>query len=245
MTELERTLNRPPPKPINIDQEINKLEQLKSELNEYARALHEPVGKRGISLYNLYGLREEVRLYFIKISRSMPRIEFSDPDKWDNDQWDKAISTLEKLAELLPSIKTVLYNPWKGCEPGDLLPPDLEKFNKLIDETLQSITDLESLIKKMVDLTGTDTPLSESQLVPLVDAAKVVVSTPQIDEDILKNPEWNSPNKDAEELISELKKYQELNSIIQEKFKNSILEFDISSFKSLSSKFSKIFESKV
>lgn len=244
LSELERTSNRPPIKSVNIDQEINKLEQLKSELNDYARALHEPFGKRGISLYKLYGLREEIRLYFSKISRSIPRIEFSDPDKWDNNQWDKAISTLEKLAELLPSISTVLCNPWRGCEPGDLLPPDIEEFNKLIDETLQSVTDLESLIQKIVNLTGTDTPLSESQLIPLIDAAKIVVSTPQIDEDVLKNPEWNSPNKDAEELISELRKYQELNSIVQEKFKSSILKFDISSFKSLSSKFLKFISPK-
>ncbi|MGB9938597.1 DUF4011 domain-containing protein [Methanosarcina sp.] len=244
LAELERTLNRPPIKQVNIDQEINKLEQLKSELNEYARALHEPIGKRGISLYNLYGLREEIRLYFVKISRSMPRIEFSDPDKWDNDQWDKAISTLEKLAEFLPSINTVLSNPWRGCEPDDLLPPDIEELIKLIDETLQSVTDLEYLIKKMVNLTGTDTPLSESQLISLIDAAKIIVSMHQIDEEVLKNPEWNSPNKNAEELISELSKYQELNSIVQGRFKISILEYDVSSFKSSSSKFLKFLSPK-
>lgn len=237
LSELERTLNRPAIKPVNIDQDINKLEQLKSELNEYARALHEPIGKRGISLYNLYGLREEVRLYFTKINRSMPRIEFPDPDKWDNNQWDKAISTLEKLAELLPSINTVLYNPWRGCEPGDLLHSDIEEFNKLIDEALKSATDLEFLIKKMVNLTGAEAPLSGSQLIPLIEAAKIIVSMPQIDEDVLKNPEWDSPNSEAEELISKLRKYQEINSNIQEKFKSSILEFDISSFKSLSSNF--------
>ncbi|RXA17256.1 DUF3320 domain-containing protein [Methanosarcina sp. MSH10X1] len=244
LSELERTLNKPPIKQVNIDQEINKLEQLKSELNEYARALHEPIGKRGISLYNLYGLREEVRLYFTKVNRSMLRVEFSDPDKWDNNQWDKAISTLEKLTELLPSINTVSSNPWRGCEPDDLLPPDIEELNKLIDETLQSVSDLESLVKKVVNLTGTDTPLSESQLIPLIDAAKIIVSMPQIDEEVLKNPEWNSPNKDAEELILELRKYQELDSIVKDKFKISILEIDVSSFKSLSSKFLKFLSSK-
>ena len=67
---------------------------------------------------------------------------------------------------------------------------------------------------------------------------------PQIDEEVLKNPEWNSTNKDAEELIAKLGKYQELNSIVQEKFKSSILEFDISSFKSLSSKFLKFLSPK-
>jgi hypothetical protein len=106
--EINRTLNRSAPKSINIDQEINKLEQLKSELNEYAKILHEPIGKRGISLYDLYGIKEKARLYFIKNNRSMPRIEFEDPDKWDNNEWNKAVSILEKLAELLPSIKTVL-----------------------------------------------------------------------------------------------------------------------------------------
>ena len=244
LVELERTLNKPPIKPVNIDQEINKLEQLKSELNEYAKALHEPIGRRGISLYNLYGFLEEVRLYFIKMSRSMPRIEFPNPNEWNNDQWDKAILTLEKLTSLLPSIKTVLFNPWRGCEPDDLLHSDIEEFNKLINETLRSITDIESSIKKIVNLTGADTPLSESQLIHLIDAAKIVVSMPQIDEEVLKNPEWNSTNKDAEELIAKLGKYQELNSIVQEKFKSSILEFDISSFKSLSSKFLKFLSPK-
>lgn len=244
LNEIERTLKRPSPKSINVDQEIYKLEQLKSELNEYAKVLKEPVGKCEFSLYKLYGLKEEVRIYFIKNNRLMPRVEFSDPDKWDNDQWNKAISTLEKLTELLSSIKTVLHNPWRGCEPGDLLPIDLEKLNKLIDELSQSIAYQESLIRKLVDLTGTYTPLSESQLIPLIDAAKVVASFNQLDEDVLRNPEWNSSNGEAEELISALKKYQELSSVIQEKFQNSIFELDIASFKSLSSGFLKLLSSK-
>ena len=71
--ELDRTLSRVAPKPINADQEINRLEQLKSELNEYAKALHQPLGKRGIPLYKLYGLKEEIRLYFARNSRLMPQ----------------------------------------------------------------------------------------------------------------------------------------------------------------------------
>ena len=244
LAELERTLYRPSPKQINIDLEINKLEHLKTELNEYANILHQPAGKRSIFLYDLYGLREKVRLYFLKNNRLMPRIKFSDPDKWDESQWDKAITTLEKLAELLPSVRTVLYNPWKDCEPGVLVNSDIEEINRLIDKILQSITDLESLIKEMAVLTGTNVPKSKSQLISLVATAKVLTSTFQIDEDILKDPIWNSQNNDAKDIILELRKYQELNSIIHEKFKNSILDTDISSYKSLSSSFLKFLNPK-
>ena len=179
LDELKRTLDKPAPKLVNIDQDINELQNLKKELNDYTSVLHEPVRKRGISLYGLYGLKEEVRLYFFKKSRLMPRAEFSDPDKWNNDQWNEANNTLEKLAEILPSIKIVSYNPWRGCEPGDLLPPELEKFDKLIDQLSQSITDLESSIKKLVNFTGNYTPSSECELIPLIEATKVVVSINQ------------------------------------------------------------------
>jgi superfamily I DNA and/or RNA helicase len=244
LDELKRTLDKPAPKLVNIDQDINELQNLKKELNDYTSVLHEPVRKRGISLYGLYGLKEEVRLYFFKKSRLMPRAEFSDPDKWNNDQWNEANNTLEKLAEILPSIKIVSYNPWRGCEPGDLLPPELEKFDKLIDQLSQSITDLESSIKKLVNFTGNYTPSSECELIPLIEATKVVVSINQLDENILRNPEWNSPKREPEKLISELNKYQELNSIIQEKFQNSIFELDAAFFKSLSSSFFKFLNPK-
>lgn len=227
LAELERTLNRPAPKSINFDHEINNLDQMKSELNEYVTVLNQSVGKLNFSLYEMYGLKEKVRRYFMKNNRPMLRVEFSDPDKWDYEQWTEAISTLEKLTELLPIIKTVLNNPWKSCEPEDILPSDLEEIDSCIDDYYTSITDLEHLIKNLADLTGGYIPLSEDKLIPFVDAAKVVASSYQVDEEVLRNPKWDSQNKEAEGLISKLKRDHDLDSFVKESFNASVLEIDV------------------
>ena len=77
LEELEKTLNRAAPASISPDRDINELEKLKHELNEYALSLGEPAGKLYPSLYTLYGVREKTRAYFESKGLKMPRLRIS------------------------------------------------------------------------------------------------------------------------------------------------------------------------
>ncbi len=84
LEELEKSINREAPAAISPERDINELEKLKQELNEYALSLEEPAGKLYPSFYTLYGIREKTRAYFEAKGLKIPRYEFQDPETWES-----------------------------------------------------------------------------------------------------------------------------------------------------------------
>ncbi|HET8689062.1 MAG TPA: DUF4011 domain-containing protein, partial [Methanosarcina sp.] len=155
LEELEKTLNRAAPSPIRPDRDLNELEKLKHELNQYALSLGEPAGKLYPSLYTLYGIREKNRAYFESKGLKMPGYKFQEPETWEPEAWADAEAVLEKLGQVLPFLGPVRKNPWYGCEPGLVLPSDLGEIEVLTDECAEAFETLETAIKVLNDLSAT------------------------------------------------------------------------------------------
>ena len=134
LEELEKTLNRTAPAPISPDRDINELEKLKKELDEYALSLGKPAGNLYPSLYALYGIREKTKAYFEAKGLKMPGYGFQEPETWGPEVWTDAESVLEKLGQVLPTLGPARKNPWYGCEPGLVLPSDLGEIESLACE---------------------------------------------------------------------------------------------------------------
>lgn len=122
LEELRRTIERSPPKSISLDYKFDKLDSYKSELNDYAKALKEPLGEMGISPFKLFCIKEGALRHFEKVKKTMPQIKFSDADKFEKSEWSGAKSNLSDFAEILPSVKPIGKNPWNGCETTTVLP---------------------------------------------------------------------------------------------------------------------------
>jgi len=166
LEELEKTLNREAPAPIRPDRDIDELEKLKHELNQYALSLGEPAGKLYPSLYTLYGVREKKRAYFESKGLKMPAYKFQDPETWDPEAWADAETVLEKLGQVIPFLGPVRENPWYGCEPGLVLPSDFGEIESLTGECAAAFESLETAIKPLMTFLQLQSPAPSRGLQP-------------------------------------------------------------------------------
>ncbi|MDD2340051.1 MAG: DUF3320 domain-containing protein [Methanosarcina sp.] len=246
LEELEKTLNREAPAPIRPDRDLNELEKLKHELNQYALSLGEPVGKLYPSLYTLYGIREKTRAYFESKGLKMPIYKFQEPETWEPETWADAEAVLEKLGQVLPFLEPVRKNPWYGCEPGLILPADLDEIESLTGECAAAFEALETAIKTLNDLSATSKPVTLVGITTVIDAARFVGNSKPLPERMLQNPEWESGTSrtEADILVSKLRQYIELKTFVDKTFHPAIFDLDTSKFEELSGNLIKLLNPK-
>ncbi len=244
--ELEKTLNRTVPIPISPDRDLNELEKLKHELNEYAFSLGKPAGKLYPSLYTLYGIREKTRAYFEAKGLKIPNYRFQEPETWEPEAWTDAESVLEKLGQVLPVLGPARKNPWYGCEPGLVLPADLGDIESFACECAATFEALETSIKTLNDLSATSKPGTLEGITTTIDAAKLLGDSKPMPDNMLQNSEWESATSraEAEALVSKLRQYIELKTFADRTFHPAVFELDTSKFEEFSGNFLKVLNPK-
>ncbi|MDI9394394.1 MAG: DUF3320 domain-containing protein [Euryarchaeota archaeon] len=246
LEELEKTLNREEPPAISAERDLNELEKLKQELDGYAETLREPAGKIYPSLFSLYGVKENNRIYFESKGLKMPRFKFQDPASWETAAWVEAESILEKMGQVLPALGPVRKNIWYGCEPGLVLPSDLGEIGAAADECAFAFEKLEKAIKTLNDISASTKPQTLKDISGIIEAAKLVGKAKPLPENLLQNDEWDSEDfiSEAEALVSKLRQYRDLKTYVDKTFHPSIFDFDASEFKDVSGKLLSIFNSR-
>ncbi len=246
LEELEKALNRAAPPAISAERDLNELEKLKQELNEYAETLREPAGKIYQSLYTLYGVKEKTRIYFESKGLKMPHFKFQDPDTWEPKAWIEAESILEKMGQVLPALGPVKKNPWYGCEPGLVLPSDLGEIGSAADECAFAFESLEKAIKTLNDLSATSKPQTLKDIAGITEAAKIIGKSKPLPEKLLQNPAWDAEtsSSEAEALVSKVRQYGELKSFVDKTFHPAIFDLNTSEFKDVSGKLFSVLNSR-
>ncbi|AKJ38056.1 DUF3320 domain-containing protein [Methanosarcina barkeri] len=246
LEELEKTLNREAPASISPDRDINELEKLKHELNQYALSLGEPAGKIYPSLYTLYGIREKTRAYFESKDLKMPLYKFQEPETWEPEAWADTEAVIEKLSQLLPFLGPIKNNPWYGCDPGLVLPSDLGEIGDLIDECSEAFETLEAAIKTLNDLSATSKPDTLEGIATVINAAKFLENSKPLPKKMFPNSGWKSENSktEAEALVLKLSKYLELKTFADKTFRPEIFDLNTSEFEKLSGSLIKLLNPK-
>jgi len=242
LDELDRTLKRQPPTEKNYAQDLAELENLKYELNEYAKTLSQTIGPIGYTVYDIYGIREDVGHYFSINKRKMAHLEFKAPEKWDRKQWTEAVSILEKIGDALPGVGGVKENPWRDVQPGIILPPDLQDIEAVLEEVAARTKAISDGVDSIIDETGLLTPASMNELDSFICDIETFKNAPKIDKDLLKN-QGIKERATQKELMQKAKRYAELENKVEEIFTSQIFEEDIDSYLNKCGKFLKFMDS--
>jgi superfamily I DNA and/or RNA helicase/very-short-patch-repair endonuclease len=229
LDELERTLKRQPPAEKNYAQDLAELENLKYELNEYSKTLSQTVGPIGHTVYDIYGIREDVTHYFNINKRKMAHIEFKSPERWDRKQWAEAVSILEKIGDALPSIGGVKENPWRDVRPGIILPPDLQEIERVLEDASRWSEIISESVDVIVSETGLNPPASLNNLEQFTGSIETFKNAPKISRNVLKNQSVKERGA-QKELIKKARRRNELEQRIEEIFTSRIFEEDIDTY---------------
>lgn len=241
LRELERTVNSLPPKDISLEEEFDEVELLKGELNEYARALREPVGRVGRAPFDLIRAVETARRHFAKSGKEMPRVTLPSAGESDQKEWAAAVAALTQVAEALPLVSPIQTHPWRGCRPGSVLPADEAEIGVQIDACAEDLSALNAAVGRLVELSGVNRPGTAEEMKEAVAAAKIVAASKPTDRNVLLNQAWNESSRQAEALIQKVGSYRARTGPLSDKLKPEALERDVTAelveYKERSAKF--------
>ncbi|WNY28127.1 hypothetical protein MmiEs2_03090 [Methanimicrococcus stummii] len=241
LDELDRTLKRQPPAEKNYSQDLAELENLKYELNEYAKTLSQSVGPIGYTVYDIYGIREDVTHYFNINKRKMAHIEFNAPEKWDRKQWVEATSILEKIGDALPGVGGVKENPWRDTRPGIILPSDRQDIERVLEDIARRSKIISDSVDSIVTETGLEAPASINELDQFIGHIETFQNAPKISQSVLKSQSVKERGT-QKELMKKARRYNELEQRIEEIFTSQIFEEDIESYLKKAGKFLKFMD---
>lgn len=228
LENLESTLRNTRKITLSVDEDLNKVEELKYELNEYVELLHQPYGRTKMTPFQLYGLKQESINHFQKTGRKMPRFYISSPKKWNMTQWRDANFKLKELAELYKLVKPISQNPWKITQPDPILPAEQEEIESLLKSSLENLDELKFRAKHLTQLSGVKLPETLDEMEHLIAAVEMISSFPSLERNLILNPQWDYDKLQIYQLLKSLQNLKSHKKFLSQ-FKNEVMEEDIES----------------
>lgn len=210
LRELARTVTATPTPTYVDSSHFQRHEDLRGRLNAYALAMRSTVGGLRRTPFQLIGLKENVLRHFQTVGRSMLRIVIQDPERLMPQEWEETKAKLEELARALLIVKPIGTHPWKGTQPGLILPEDEERIGALLNRCISHHACLVEALNCLVSTCGVSFPDRIDQIANCVEAAEVVSRSIPVNREVLLNSEWNKPSAQAEDLIVKIRYYQDL-----------------------------------
>ncbi len=214
LEELRSSLSSRQTPKIDMGHDFARLRQLKSDLNEYARALRTPSNTMGITPFELFEWKEQLAHHLDRSGRQLDVITFDNPETYTKDDVEVARSRLIELGQGLTQIGSPEGSPWRGCCPGTILPADESVIRGLIDECLAALEKVRAVHNKLASLTGVSLAQACGDHVPaILEAADAVGDSPRVNQQTLRvalTHPWKAHEKEINPLLELLASYQEL-----------------------------------
>lgn len=221
LNELQRTLYQPPTPLQAMEDKFHELDILRQELNHYRELIHRPLPEMGFTAFQLYGMKEEALEHFQNKKKVLPRMVITDPASYTRGDWNKAVSSLKDLSQLLRFVKPLQEYPWRYARPGVIFPSDQEEIKKLLTDALTSLGEMELAMEELSIHTGVATPSTREELDENLAVIQEVLDLPALPLKILDNPDWDEDQ--AREIIKLLERFQ----TTTRRFRKEALQMDL------------------
>jgi len=212
LKELVRVLEMQKKPDHSHDEEIAKLEKIKTELNNYVKDIHTPFGNLEMTPYQAFG-----------IINSCPEINdvsfaFNEVKEWNRRRYSLSCELMDSLADNLSKIGEPLEHPWNGSSLTNIYYQDKLKLTELIGIIIDNYSGIIDLVKKLKNISFFKDPVSILDIEVLLEADKVLQEYPSVAKSILTNDRWNSLSCDIEELVKTVKFFNEFKSGMQSRY---------------------------
>lgn len=249
IAQLRSTVEQFPPDTQYDENVFHELEHLKSELNDYSKAVSTPIGERNLTPYVMMGKSDILRNHFKNQNKNVPRFYFENVKGITESDWRYSQSRLFQIKHILPKVGLFSTNPWRGTSPWVILPSDIDDVKGRIVQCRELLYEFLDSLEHLVSECGMAPIFSYDDLRNSINAIKILKASNPVDENILLNPEWNSPNDSAIQLIELIRRYQASRENILRKIKPTVIKKQdiqplIQEFSTLSQSYVKFFNSR-
>src|ERR1041384_6278751 len=215
MRELAAALDASLQKPQTEATATGRIETVRAELTAYAEAVHAPHGLLQMSPYQVYGELERVlaapKLKFTKDVDAVTRATLADTER-----------DLRDLAEAAQAVGVPAAHPWRDTTRTFYSEQDL-------DTAREMLTSLRARLARITDLAAqTERDFSPPPIRNFADietaaaVADVLARSPGAPLAVLQGEAWNSPPRQAVEIVAHGRELEQLRAGIEPRFTKDV-----------------------
>jgi very-short-patch-repair endonuclease/DNA polymerase III delta prime subunit len=217
MQELAAALDASLQRPRTEESATARIVALRAELTNYVQAVHEPFGTLGLSPYQVYGEYEQVL--------DVPKLKFTRPiHRITREQLEDTERDLRDLAEAAQLVGSPAVHAWRDTTRTFYSEQDLDTASDLLSSLrtrLARILDLSKQAQQEFSLPPINT-FADVRTASAV--AEVIARSPGAPLTVLQSEAWNSPPREAVEVVERGRALKASREDAERKFNASAFE---------------------
>jgi very-short-patch-repair endonuclease len=227
--ELLRVQQLAPFDPGYRDGELDRLEERRAELNEYARSLNEPVGDKGVSPRQAIGWTVAAGPADPSLSEDgMPRSELAEVPNWTGAELQERLPYVRRLEAKVREIGPPCANPLFGSQLAGLFPADRSKLDACLGEAHRALQEASTRSCELSEAMAMPVPESLDAARRWIAAAQSLGEAPDLEGVTAADPDWERLAGEIRESTSAGRRAAEVRGAWGERLLESAWTADVS-----------------
>ncbi len=187
LEELGRTLTLTRPASIDVEGGVERLDQLRTRLNDHARKMHEPVGAAQLSPFQIVGALTK------RLQRTgRPPYQLPGAVSWTKAEVSQRANTIRELCEYLPQIGNPASNIWRGVTHPPVMRPQAEDFAKGTQAVSATLMKAQECGLILADVLGMPAPSTLFEIDQYAAIGESLASAPAFDRTTIASGVWSA-----------------------------------------------------
>lgn len=139
---IEKTLRLGEPRISDINQTLEKYDNIGKYLDRYAQIINTDVKNSSLPLISIYGLKLELEDKLTKNNIKIPKLEIDGIEDYSEDDFLERYELLKEYIDTLKIVGKVTKNPYYGLSLNEFLPFQEAQLKEKLDDLLDSFNTL-------------------------------------------------------------------------------------------------------
>lgn len=187
LEELGRTLTLTRPASIDVAGGIERLDQLRTRLNDHARKMHEPVGAAQLSPFQIVGALTK------RLQRTgRPPYQLPGAVNWTKAEVSQRANTIRELCEYLPQVGNPASNFWRGVTHPPVMRPQAEDLANGTRAVSATLTKVQECGRVLADALGMPAPYTLFEIEQHAAIGESLAIAPAFDRATIASGIWSA-----------------------------------------------------
>ena len=199
LESLQRAINRS--RSATAVDGLDRLVRLRSRLNSYVKALHEPFGPANLTPYRAMGR--------VVVLKDLPDVDCRLPghETWDIKQVDDLKELVGQLARQMRAVNPPSEHPWRGTGITQVTAQLQRDVANILARLAAAIEKSTVVATQVSELLGVNPPADISTIKIIAASAQLVLASPGAPSKLTSSSLWDKPGPDLEPLLAKIKAF--------------------------------------
>jgi very-short-patch-repair endonuclease len=201
LDDLHTTISLGAPQSGNHHEIVTRLRDARTQLNDYCRALSEPVDSTGITPYTALG--EIVRIRDTQPTDQWPRIQLQNVASWTSDQLHERLAMVADLQQSRAEVGDPSAHPYTGVRRTSISPVEMEDLRLAMQDALDRLAKVAALNEQVWSRLDQGVKESPAAIETAVETGRRAATANAQGEIRYANPKWFEQSDVIEALLDD------------------------------------------